>query len=141
MKDYYTILGVTRTATEDEIKKAYRKLAHQYHPDKAGGDETKFKEINEAYQVLSDKNKRAQYDRFGNAGPSMGGFPGARAEDFPKVLASASILKTWATWAILATYSTALWRASVCVSVGRPMKKVPTSKFRKISLSKKHSVV
>ncbi len=77
MKDYYTILGVTRTATEDEIKKAYRKLAHQYHPDKAGGDETKFKEINEAYQVLSDKNKRAQYDRFGNAGPSMGGFPGA----------------------------------------------------------------
>ncbi len=73
MKDYYTILGVQKSASEDEIKKAYRKLAHQYHPDKASGDEKKFKEINEAYQVLSDKNKRAQYDRFGGADP-MGGF-------------------------------------------------------------------
>lgn len=76
MKDYYTILGIARTATEDDIKKAYRKLAHQYHPDKAGGNEQKFKEINEAYQVLSDKNKRAQYDRFGSADFSGGGFPG-----------------------------------------------------------------
>jgi molecular chaperone DnaJ len=75
MKDYYTILGVQKTASEEEIKKAYRKLAHQYHPDKAGGDEKKFKEINEAYQVLSDINKRAQYDRFGTAEP-MGGFGG-----------------------------------------------------------------
>ncbi len=79
MKDYYHILGVAKTATEEEIKKAYRKLAHQYHPDKSGGDEKKFKEINEAYQVLSDKNKRAQYDRFGaadQAGAQWGGFPG-----------------------------------------------------------------
>jgi len=75
MKDYYSILGIAKTASEDEVKKAYRKLAHRYHPDKAGGDETKFKEINEAYQVLSDKNKRAQYDRFGTADP-MGGFGG-----------------------------------------------------------------
>ena len=75
MKDYYIILGVQKTASEEEIKKAYRKLAHQYHPDKAGGDEKKFKEINEAYQVLSDKTKRAQYDRFGTAEP-MGGFGG-----------------------------------------------------------------
>ena len=75
MKDYYTILGVQKTASEEEIKKAYRKLAHQHHPDKAGGDEKKFKEINEAYQVLSDKVKRAQYDRFGTADP-MGGFSG-----------------------------------------------------------------
>ncbi len=75
MKDYYTILGVAKNASEEDIKKAYRKLAHQYHPDKAGGDEKKFKEINEAYQVLSDKNKRAQYDRFGTVEP-MGGFPG-----------------------------------------------------------------
>ena len=74
-KDYYQILGVTKTATEDEIKKAYRKLAHQYHPDKTGGDDKKFKEINEAYQILSDKQKRLQYDRFGNADP-MGGFGG-----------------------------------------------------------------
>ena len=63
-KDYYQILGVSRDASEEEIKRAYRKLAHKYHPDK-GGDEKKFKEINEAYQVLSDKEKRAQYDRFG----------------------------------------------------------------------------
>src|ERR1700739_2755455 len=75
MKDYYTILGIAKNASEEDIKKAYRKLAHQYHPDKAGGDEKKFKEINEAYQVLSDKNKRAQYDRFGTADP-MGGFGG-----------------------------------------------------------------
>jgi molecular chaperone DnaJ len=64
-KDYYSILGVQRSASEDEIKKAYRKLAHQYHPDKSGGDEKKFKEINEAYQILSNKEKRAQYDQFG----------------------------------------------------------------------------
>ncbi|HUC01648.1 MAG TPA: molecular chaperone DnaJ [Candidatus Paceibacterota bacterium] len=83
MKDYYLILGIQKTASEDEIKKAYRKLAHQYHPDKAGGNEAKFKEINEAYQVLSDKNKRAQYDRFGTADP-MGGFGGAQWGGFPE---------------------------------------------------------
>lgn len=65
MKDYYKILGVSPDASDDEIKKAYRKLAHKYHPDKPGGDEQKFKEINEAYQVLSNKEKRAQYDKFG----------------------------------------------------------------------------
>ncbi len=68
MKDYYAVLGVSRDASQDEIKRAYRKLAHQYHPDKAGKEnEAKFKEINEAYQVLSDQQKRAQYDRFGSA--------------------------------------------------------------------------
>jgi len=72
MKDYYKILGVPRGASEEEIKKAYRKLAHQYHPDKQGGDEKKFKEINEAYQVLSDRKKRAQYDRFGTTEPFDG---------------------------------------------------------------------
>lgn len=79
-KDYYKILGVTKTATEDEIKKAYRRLAHQYHPDKASGDEKKFKEISEAYQVLSDKQKREQYDRFGQVfeggANGAGGWPG-----------------------------------------------------------------
>jgi molecular chaperone DnaJ len=78
-KDYYQILGVTKGASEEEIKKAYRKLAHQHHPDKAGGDEAKFKEINEAYQILSDKAKRAQYDRFGSADPTTG-FGGASAQ-------------------------------------------------------------
>lgn len=79
-KDYYKILGVERGATEDDIKKAYRKLAHQYHPDKKGGDAERFKAINEAYQVLSSKEKRAQYDRFGRvfdgSGPETAGSGG-----------------------------------------------------------------
>ena len=84
-KDYYKILGVEKSASEDEIKKAYRKLAHQHHPDKSGGDEKKFKEINEAYQVLSDQEKRGRYDRFGSAfegGSGFGGFPGGFNVDF-----------------------------------------------------------
>jgi len=78
-KDYYKTLGVARNATKEEIKKRYRELAHKYHPDK-GGDEASFKEINEAYQVLSDERKRSQYDQFGQifeggAGPGgQGGF-------------------------------------------------------------------
>ena len=62
MKDYYKILGVDRGASQEDIQKAFRKLAHQYHPDKKGGDVNKFKEVNEAYQVLSNQQKRAQYD-------------------------------------------------------------------------------
>lgn len=72
-KDYYELLGVTKDASKDEIKKAFHKLAHKHHPDKNGGDDAKFKEVNEAYQTLSDDKKRAQYDRFGSAGPQMGG--------------------------------------------------------------------
>ncbi|MEK7584175.1 MAG: DnaJ domain-containing protein, partial [Patescibacteria group bacterium] len=72
-KDYYQILGVDRTATEDDIKKAFRKKAHEHHPDKDGGDETKFKEINEAYQTLGNKQKRGQYDQFGSAFDRNGG--------------------------------------------------------------------
>ncbi|MEG1892626.1 MAG: DnaJ domain-containing protein, partial [Bacilli bacterium] len=66
-KDYYEILGVSKTASDDEIKRAFRKLAKEYHPDinkNAGADE-KFKEIGEAYSVLSDESKRKQYDQFG----------------------------------------------------------------------------
>lgn len=69
-KDYYTILGVSRDASGAEIKKAYKKLALKYHPDRNKDDpsaEAKFKEINEAYQVLGDTQKRSQYDQFGNA--------------------------------------------------------------------------
>jgi len=69
-KDYYQLLGISRSASPEEIKKAYRKLAHQHHPDKAGGSAERFKEINEAYQILSDPNKKAQYDQFGSVGPS-----------------------------------------------------------------------
>lgn len=72
--DYYKILGVEKNASPDEIKKAYRKLAHKYHPDKENGDEKKFKEINEAYQTLSSEEKRKNYDNFGTAEP--GGFGG-----------------------------------------------------------------
>lgn len=82
-RDYYDTLGVARNAGEEEIKKAYRRLAIQHHPDRNPGDrqaEEKFKELNEAYQVLSDGEKRAQYDRFGHAafqGPQgPGGFGG-----------------------------------------------------------------
>lgn len=78
-KDYYEILGVAKGASKDEIKKAFRKKAHQYHPDKDGGDEAKFKEANEAYSVLSDERKRSQYDTYGQAGPQAqgaGGFGG-----------------------------------------------------------------
>ena len=70
-RDYYEVLGVSKNASDDEIKKAYRKLAVKYHPDKNPGDkeaEAKFKEINEAHAVLSDKQKRARYDQFGHAG-------------------------------------------------------------------------
>jgi molecular chaperone DnaJ len=75
MKDYYNILGVDKKASKDEIKKAFRTLAHKYHPDKKGGDAEKFKEINEAYTVLSDDQKRSQYDIYGQtfAGSGAGG--------------------------------------------------------------------
>ncbi len=72
-KDYYKILGVSRDASQKEIKKAYRRLAHKHHPDKDGGDSDKFKKINEAYQVLSDEKKRAQYDKFGQVFSGQGG--------------------------------------------------------------------
>lgn len=77
-KDYYDILGVPKGASDDEIKKAFRKLAHQHHPDK-GGDPERFKLINEAYQVLGDAKKRATYDQFGSAAfePGAGPNPGA----------------------------------------------------------------
>jgi molecular chaperone DnaJ len=80
-KDYYQTLGVDKKASKEDIKKAFHKLAHKYHPDKKGGDEAKFKEVNEAYQTLSDDAKRSQYDTYGStdgsAGPQgYGGFQG-----------------------------------------------------------------
>jgi len=78
-KDFYKTLEVDKNASKEEIKKSFHKLAHKYHPDKNKGDDKKFKEINEAYQTLSDDKKRASYDQFGNAdmgGASYGGNPG-----------------------------------------------------------------
>lgn len=91
-RDYYEVLGVAKGASDDEIKKAFRKLAVKYHPDKNPGDneaEEKFKEINEAYSVLSDKTKRSRYDQFGHAGVGgdgggdpFAGFRGANGQSF-----------------------------------------------------------
>jgi molecular chaperone DnaJ len=91
-KDYYETLGVDKKASKDEIKKAFRKLAHKYHPDKNGGDGAKFKEISEAYSVLSDDKKRSEYDTYGktfSGGPGggaqgFGGFEGFDFSDFAK---------------------------------------------------------
>lgn len=95
-KDYYQILGISHNASPEEVRKAYRKLAHKHHPDK-GGDEKKFKEIAEAYQILSDKEKRAQYDRFGRVFEGGAGFEpgfdfgfsrGKFGEDFEEIFRS-----------------------------------------------------
>ena len=89
-KDYYSTLGVSKQATPDEIQKAYRKLARRYHPDinKSGKAEVRFKEINEAYEVLKDPEKRSHYDRFGSAwrqAQTTGGPPPGFGEIFGSV--------------------------------------------------------
>ena len=94
-QDYYDLLGVARSAKADEIKKAYRKLAMKYHPDKNQGDkesEKKFKEISEAYEILKDDQKRAAYDRMGHAAFEGGMGGGGGGLTFQEVLRVKSIL-------------------------------------------------
>ena len=93
-RDYYEVLGLQKGASEEEIKKAFRKMAMKYHPDKNPGNkeaEEKFKEVNEAYSVLSDPDKKSKYDRFGHAGVDpngmgggAGGFGGQRRANQPR---------------------------------------------------------
>jgi len=80
--DYYKTLGIDKKASKDEIKKAFRKLAHKYHPDKSGGDEQKFKEVNEAYTVLSNDKKRAEYDAYGRVFSGAGGAGAGAGQGF-----------------------------------------------------------
>lgn len=92
-EDYYKTLGVEKNATQQEIKKAYRKLAIKYHPDHNPGDkaaEEKFKQVSEAYEVLSNDEKRAKYDQFGHAAFTQGGMGGAAADANPARSAAAA---------------------------------------------------
>src|SRR3989344_8450770 len=91
-KDYYKILGVDKNASQEEIKKSFRKKAHEFHPDKAGGNAEKFKEINEAYQILRNEQKRKQYDQFGDAAFQGQGFGGTGMgwEDFMRAASAPS---------------------------------------------------
>ena len=117
-RDYYEVLGIDKNATDEDIKRAYRKKAKECHPDLHPNDkeaEARFKELNEANEVLSDPDKRARYDQFGFDGPDMGGGAGIRSAAW-----------TSAVWAISSTScSTAAW-AAVHRRAGMPLGRVTT---------------
>jgi len=100
-RDYYEVLGIERGASRDDVKKAFRKLAHKYHPDK-GGDEAKFKELNEAYQVLSDDKKRTEYDRYGRV---FGDFSARGRAPTVEIFPISPIFQIWIWEAFLKIFS------------------------------------
>ena len=129
-RDYYEVLGVDKSASEDEIKRAYKKMARKYHPDLNPDNkeaEEKFKEVNEAYEVLSDSDKKARYDQFGFAGvdPNYGagaggGAYGAGGFDFGDLVPDSADLTASAIWGIFSAASLAV--ASAPLSAGTPMR-------------------
>ena len=125
--DYYEVLGVSRQDSEEEIRRAFRKKAMEYHPDrnKEPDAEDKFKEINEAYQVLSDSNKRAQYDRFGHAGVNGGSYDGPLTDSTYLAVSAIFLIPSLETPAPAAA---ALRRgAATCSSELRWLSKTPPS--------------
>ena len=115
-QDYYEILGVSKTADEREIKKAYKRLAMKHHPDRNQGDkesESKFKEIKEAYEILTDAQKRAAYDQYGHAAFEQGGMGGGGGYGVAAVQISATSLVT--------SLATSLAAVAVSVPAGVPI--------------------
>ncbi len=139
-RDYYEVLGINKGSSEADIKKAFRKLARKYHPDVNPGDKTaeqRFKELNEAYEVLSDKDKRQQYDQFGHAAFEQG-FGGAGPGSQGPMASRASAVRELSFIAVISRIYSVTSSASGQAGPGGPSA-VRTSPIRSRSISKMHS--